>query len=69
MLQAVELPATIANLGSGLTDVDGDALTLKENDRVRIIEGFECSSTSGQIREGRALKLALRESKLRTILW
>ena len=32
MLEAVELPATISDLGPGLADVDGDALTLKKND-------------------------------------
>ena len=31
MLQAVELPAGIADLDSGLTDVDGDTLTLRRN--------------------------------------
>jgi hypothetical protein len=29
MLQAVELPAGVANLTAGLPDVDGDALALK----------------------------------------
>ena len=29
MLQAVELPAGVANLTTGLADVDADALTLK----------------------------------------
>ena len=30
MLEAVKLPAGIANLATSLTDVDGDALTLGE---------------------------------------
>ncbi len=30
MLQAVELPACIANLHTGLTNVDGDTLALQE---------------------------------------
>ena len=30
MLQTVELPATISDLGTSLTNVDGDALTLKQ---------------------------------------
>ena len=29
MLEAVELPAGIADLATGLADVDGDALTLR----------------------------------------
>ena len=35
MLQTVELPATISDLGTSLTNVDGDALTLKQNEGVR----------------------------------
>jgi hypothetical protein len=33
MLQAVELPAGIANLATGLANVDGDALTLKRKNQ------------------------------------
>ena len=31
MLEAVELPASIADLASGLAHVDGDTLTLKKD--------------------------------------
>ena len=31
MFKAVEFPASIADLATGLTDVDGDALSLKNN--------------------------------------
>ena len=41
MLETVELPAAISYLSSGLTDVDGDALTLKE-EGVQIAEA-KCS--------------------------
>ena len=30
MFEAVELPASVADLATGLTNVDGDALALKE---------------------------------------
>ena len=36
MLQAIQLPACIAHLGSGLADMDGNALTLKrEKERLK----------------------------------
>ena len=35
MFEAVELPASVADLATGLTDVDGDALALEEEERPR----------------------------------
>ena len=34
VLQAVELPARVADLATGLTDVDRDTLTLKLNELI-----------------------------------
>ena len=39
MLQTIEFPAGVANLTPGLTDVDGDALTLKQ----RYVGNFDSS--------------------------
>ena len=42
MLKAVELPAGVTNLATGLADVDGDALTLgKDNIKKRKTLNFE----------------------------
>ena len=45
MLQAVQLPACIADLDSGLPHVDGDALTLHtEKEEVKVETGFFLNS-------------------------
>ena len=47
VLQAVQLPAGIADLDSGLADVDGDTLTLdKEENTVELLEAKDSLSKS-----------------------
>ena len=36
MLEAVELPASVANLATGLANVDADALSLAKDNLLRI---------------------------------
>ena len=42
VLEAVKLPARVANLAASLADVDGDAFTLKNNKN----ESFHCIESS-----------------------
>ena len=46
MLQTVELPAGIADLHSGLSNVDGDTLTLKDRKRTQIVTADQVSTTA-----------------------
>ena len=50
MLKAVELPAGVAHLGSGLADVDGDAFAHVGGDGVDSVE-FEGGEIPGELCE------------------
>ena len=47
MLQAVELPAAVADLAASLTNVDGDALTLEEKTTNAFTIGDETAFEDG----------------------
>ena len=54
MLEAVELPAGVSDLATGLADVDGDALTLrKERLETLIRDGFSGNLVSFDVRSQR----------------